>query len=170
MALGFDAQIYTTEENNFSYTYVNDYVESMEMVNTLLFALEVFTYGFITLITLITLANIINTISTSIDMRRKEFAMLKSVGTTQKGFYKMVNLESLFYGLRALVFGIPISIAVSYLMNHQLGSDAIPFEINWLMYLAVIAAVFIIIGVSMLYSVSKLKNDSIVETLKEEIN
>ena len=103
-------------------------------------------------------------------MRRKEFAMLKSVGTTQKGFYKMVNLESLFYGLRALVFGIPISIAVSYLMNHQLGSDAIPFEINWLMYLAVITAVFIIIGVSMLYSVSKLKNDSIVETLKEEIN
>lgn len=158
------------EENNFSYTYVNDYVESVEMVNTIIFALEVFTYGFITLITLITLANIINTISTSIDMRRKEFAMLKSVGTTQKGFYKMVNLESLFYGLRALVFGIPISIAVSYLMNHQLGSDVIPFEINWLMYLAVIVAVFIIIGVSMLYSVSKLKNDSIVETLKEEIN
>ena len=158
------------EENNFSYTYVNDYVDSMEMVNTILFALEVFTYGFITLITLITLANIINTISTSIDMRRKEFAMLKSVGTTQKGFYKMVNLESLFYGLRALVFGIPISIAVSYFMNYQLGSDSIPFEINWLMYLAVIAAVFIIIGVSMLYSVSKLKNDSIVETLKEEIN
>jgi len=158
------------EEKNYSDTTLMDFVDSLEAMNTLVFVLQVFVYGFIALITLITLANIINTISTSIDLRRKEFAMFKSVGTTQKGFYKMITLESAFYGLKALVFGIPISIVVSALMNKQVGSDVIPFEINWFMYLAVILAVFVIVGFSMLYSVSKLRKDSIIETLKEDIS
>ena len=133
------------------------------------FVLKVFIYGFITLITMITIANIINTISTSMALRRKEFAMLKSVGATQKGFYKMVCLESLFYGLKALIFSLPISILVSYGMNCALSSDSFPFELNYLMYGCVILAVFLIIGFSMLYSVKKIKKDSIIETLKQDI-
>lgn len=164
-------KIYTIlEENDYGGIYVMDYIESLRMMNTIVFVLEVFVYGFIALITLITVANIINTISTGIVMRRKEFAMLKSVGTTPKGFRKMISLESVFYGLKALVFALPISILISYVMNKVLSSDVIPFEIDWLLYLAVIAVVFVIIGFTMLYAVSKLKNDSIVETLKEEIN
>lgn len=151
-------------------SYVQDYVDAFQTMNTLAFVLQVFVYGFIVLITLITVANIINTISTGIAMRRKEFAMLKSVGTTPKGFRKMVSLESVFYGLKALIVSIPLSILICYGMNRALGADVIPFEINWLLYLAVIAVVFVIVGFTMLYVVSKLKNDSIVETLKEEIN
>lgn len=164
-------KLYTIlEEGDYGSIYVMDYVESFRMMNTVVFILEVFVYGFIVLITLITVANIINTISTGIQMRRKEFAMLKSVGTTPKGFRKMVSLESVFYGLKALIFALPISILISYAMNKVVASDVIPFEINWLLYLAVIAVVFVIVGFTMLYAVSKLKKDSIVETLKEEIN
>lgn len=150
--------------------YVNDMVEAMQVMNTLIFVLQVLIYGFITLTTLITIFNIINTISTGIALRKKEFAMLKSVGTTPQGFNKMIMLESAFYGIRALVFGIPISLLVSYFMNYKLGNDRIPFEVNYPLYLAVIAVVFVIIGATMLYSVRKLRDDSIVETLKEEIN
>lgn len=96
--------------------------------------------------------------------------MLKSVGTTPSGFRKMISLESVFYGLKALVFALPISVALCYGMNVALSSNMIPFEINWLLYLAVIAVVFLIIGFTMLFAVYNLKNDSIVETLKEEIN
>lgn len=158
------------EEGDYGSMYVSDYVESFKTMNTLVFVLEVFVYGFIALITLITIANIINTISTGIALRRKEFAMLKSVGTTPSGFRKMISLESVFYGLKALVFALPISIALCYGMNVALSSNMIPFEINWLLYLAVIAVVFLIIGFTMLFAVYNLKNDSIVETLKEEIN
>lgn len=158
------------DENDFGSGYVSDYIDQMKSMNTIAFVLQVFVYGFIALITLITIANIINTISTGIAMRRKEFAMLKSVGTTPKGFRKMVMLESVFYGLKALVFALPISVLISILMNKTVASNAIPFELDWKLYLAVILAVFVIVGLSMLYSVSKLKNDSIIETLKEEIN
>jgi putative ABC transport system permease protein len=152
-----------------SSAFVVDIAEQTEVMNTIAFVLKVFIYGFITLITMITIANIINTISTSMALRRKEFAMLKSVGATQKGFYKMVCLESLFYGLKALIFSLPISILVSYGMNCALSSDSFPFELNYLMYGCVILAVFLIIGFSMLYSVKKIKKDSIIETLKQDI-
>lgn len=158
------------EEKNYSETYVGDVNEVLQIMNTLVFVIEVFVYGFISLITLITIANIINTISTNIQLRKKEFAMLKSVGTTPKGFRKMISLESVFYGLRAVIFGIPISVIISIILNKTMSTTAIPFIFDWKMYLIVIAVVFAIIGITMLFSVSKLKDDSIVETLKEEIN
>lgn len=160
----------TLDSNDYTHVYVSDFVDSFEVVNTIVFILQVFVYGFIALITMITVANIINSISTSIDLRRKEFAMLKSVGATQKGFYKMLCLESLFYGLRALVFSVPLSILISFGLNNLLGSNTIPFEINWLIYLAVFIVVFLIIGFAMFYSVSKLKKDNIIETLKSDDN
>ena len=150
--------------------YVADTIEQFQMMNTIMFVMQVFVYGFIALITLITLFNIINTISNSTMLRKKEFAMFKSVGITPSGFNKMVVLESAFYGIKALVFALPISVLVSFGINKGLGEEMIPFEINWLMYLAVIGAVFVIVGMTMIYSVHKIKNDSIVETLKEEIN
>lgn len=164
---GMVADLVYDEDFNFR---VYDMVEQYETMNGLVFVLNVFTYGFITLITLVTLANIINTISTSVALRRREFAMLKSVGTTQRGFYKMICLESAFYGLKALAIGLPISALFSYAMVRAVNDPDITFEINWLLYGAVILAVFVIIGFSMLYSVSKLKNDSIVGTLNEDIS
>lgn len=148
---------------------VFDVAENAESMNTILFVLQVFVYGFITLITMITIANIINTISTSIALRRKEFAMLKSVGATQKGFYKMVCLESLFYGLNALIVSVPLSLLISFGLNKMIARGDVPFEVDFILYACVILAVFLIIGFSMLYSVKKIKKDSIIETLKQDI-
>ena len=131
--------------------------------------MQVFIYGFIVLITLITIANIINTISTGISLRRKEFAMLKSVGITPKGFRKMICLESFFYGERALIVAIPISLFLCYNMNARINAATIPFFVPWKTYLIVIAAVFVLVGLSMYYAMYKLRNDSIIETLKEEV-
>lgn len=158
------------KNNNYGNESVNDFVQQLELINTFLFVMQVFVYGFIVLITLITVANILNTIATGIASRRKEFAMLKSVGITPKGFRKMVALESAFYGIKALIYSIPISLLISYGLNLILGSERLPFEVNWLIYLAVILAVFIIVGTSMLYSVRKIRKDNIIETLKEDIS
>ena len=138
------------------------------VMQTVMFILKTVMYGFTILITLIALANMVNTISTGIIMRRKEFAMLRSVGLTEKGFKRMISMETILYGVRALVAGIPLSIILSYLISRKANSQ-IPFELNGSMYLLVIIVVFIIIGLSMLMSVSKIKNDEIIEVLKEDI-
>lgn len=147
-----------------------DICEQAQVVNTTVFVIQVFVYGFITLIMLITLANIINTVSTSISMRKKEFAMLKSVGMTARGFRKMACLESLFYGLRGLIFGLPVAALVSFAINHSVDADAIPFEIDFVLYIAVVLAVFVLVGITMLYAIHRQKKEPIIETLKTEIN
>lgn len=160
------------ENGNYADSGVMDMVSSIEMMNSTTLIMQVFLYGFITLMALISVANIFNTVSTSIDLRRKEFAMLKSVGVTPKGFNRMLRFESLFYGLKALIFGLPLGLLCSYLMQQILvsGSFDIAFYPDWRVYLGVTLAVFLIVGMSMWYATSKVKKDTIVETLKTEIN
>ncbi len=131
---------------------------------------SVFTYAFLILITAICVANIINTISTSIALRKREFAMLKSVGITPKGFNKMLNYESVFYGIKALCYGLPVSIAMMY-MTHQalMISFRFPFELPIKSILTVVISVFVIVGTAMLYSSSKVKKENIIDALKQEI-
>ena len=160
------------ENGNYADSGVMDMVSSIEMMNSTTLIMQVFLYGFITLMALISVANIFNTVSTSIDLRRKEFAMLKSVGVAPKGFNRMLRFESLFYGLKALIFGLPLGLLCSYFMQQILvsGSFDIAFYPDWRVYLGVTLAVFLIVGMSMWYATSKVKKDTIVETLKTEIN
>jgi putative ABC transport system permease protein len=130
----------------------------------------IFTYAFLILITAICVANIINTISTSIALRKREFAMLKSVGITPKGFRKMLNYESIFYGLKALVYGLPISIGVMYLIHKTLMMNfEFPFTVPLSSLITVVVAVFAIVGTAMLYSGSKVRKQNIIDALKQEI-
>lgn len=96
--------------------------------------------------------------------------MLKSVGTTPAGFNKMIMLESAFYGMRALIVSIPLSVLISKGMNMVIAEAAIPFELNRITYLVVVAVVFVVIGATMLFSIKQVQKENIIETLKEEIN
>lgn len=135
----------------------------------MLFIIEIFTYGFIVLMTLVCAANIFNTISTGITLRRREFATLRSIGMTKKSFNKMIMYESSFYGMKALLYGLPISILIMFFMWHNFtdafaGIDIIP----WTGVIIAAAAVFIVTGSSMLYSASKIKKANIIDGLKDE--
>ncbi|AGX07001.1 hypothetical protein B14911_14222 [Bacillus sp. NRRL B-14911] len=131
--------------------------------------MSVFTYGFITLISAISIANIFNTISTSIALRGREFAMLRSIGMTPKGFNKMINYESIFYGLKALLYGLPISLGVMLLMYWSLQNTfQYSFAVPWISVLIAIAAIFIIVSAAMLYSIQKVKKQNIIDGLKQE--
>ena len=103
-------------DNGFNAKNLQNIAELEESERNIVTIIRVFSYGFIVLISLIAAANVFNTISTNISLRRREFAMLKSVGMTQKGFNKMMNFECLLYGSRALLYGIPVSCGVTYLI------------------------------------------------------
>ena len=94
--------------------------------------------------------------------------MYRSVGMTEKGFKKMISLETVLYGLRSLCVGIPLAILLSYAMTKKVNSD-IPYNLNPSKYLIVIIVVFSVIGISMLLSINKIKDDEIIEVLKEDI-
>ena len=133
------------------------------------FTRKVFAYGFIILISLIAAANVFNTISTNIALRRREFAMLKSVGMTAKGFNRMMNFECILYGTRSLLFGLPVSVGISYLI-HLAVSEGYQkeFTLPWVAFGIAVLSVFLVVFVTMMYSMSKVKKDNPIDALKNE--
>ncbi len=157
------------ESDSSSNLSVYNYYQVRQQETQMMTVLSVFTYGFITLITLISVANIFNTISTSIALRKREFAMLKSVGMTPKSFNKMIRYESIFYGMKSLLYGLPLSIGVMYLIYRTTqNSFSYTFTLPWLHIMYVVIAVFIIVGSAMFYSMSKVKKENIIDALKQE--
>lgn len=149
--------------------YLENVYKQRQEEQQLITLLSVFTYGFIALITAISVANIFNTISTSVSLRKREFGMLKSVGMTPKGFNKMINYESIFYGMKSLLYGIPISIGIMFLIyQSMLYGFEYKFELPWISLLFVVIAIFVIVGSAMLYSGAKVKKENIIDALKQE--
>ena len=104
----------------YGYT-VNDEIEYARKNEQSMMAMKVFVYGFVSVISLVSITNIVNTISTNINLRKREFAIIKSIGVTPSGFNKMIYLESLLYGALSLIYGIPIGMGITILMNKTLG-------------------------------------------------
>lgn len=157
------------EDRKDTNVHVYNVFQRRQQEEQMILLMSVFTYGFITLISLISIANIFNTISTSISLRKSEFAMLRSVGMTPKGFKKMIYYESIFYGVKALVYGLPISVLVMFGIHRSIGyTFEYGFSLPWMSILFVIVLIFLIVGSAMLYSISKIKNENIIESLKQE--
>lgn len=134
-------------------------------------AVQFLSYAFILLITLITVFNIINTMTAQIAGRKKELAMLKSVGMTPKEFKKTILFESMFYGLFGLLLGVPLSLVINRVVGYIISKDnPIPFSVNIWLYLIACVAVFVIIALTMIYSLKLIKNNSIIDSLKDDTN
>lgn len=131
--------------------------------------IQVFSYGLIVMISLVSAANVFNTVSTNINLRRREFAMLKTVGMTQKGFNKMMNYECLLYGSRALLLGLPVSVGITYLIYRATTSGfALEFHLPLAAMTIATFSVFLVVFSTMMYSMSKIKNDNPIDALKNE--
>ena len=155
-----------TVGGNFSYFSMADFNQS-NTLQTLL--MNLFFYGFLTLITLIGVTNIINTLDTNIKLRRREIAMLRSVGLTPGGFRRMLNYESLFYGLTALLYGLPLGVAVCVFIYTRFdGVSTFDFTLPWGAIAACIAGILAIVFVTMMVSGAMIRNDNIVDTIKQE--
>lgn len=149
--------------------YINNIEENVEMMNNLFTLIGIFLYGFIIVISLIGITNIFNTITTNMELRKQEFAMLKSIGMTTKEFNRMIGLESIFMGLKALFIGIPIGILLSYLIYHFMAGDVgRPYNLPVIAILLSIITVFILISIIMKYSINKINKQNTIETIRNE--
>ncbi len=148
---------------------VYDEAESKEAEKMLILVINIFSYGFIILISLISVANVFNTISTNINLRRQEFAMLKSVGMTGRGFRKMMNYECALYGLKGILYGVPVSCLISWFMYSAMDQGInTKYVLPWQGILVSSICVFLVVFATMLYSMSKVKKDNTIEALRNE--
>ena len=150
--------------------YVSNMDKQMRDEKSLFTLLGVFAYGLIVVIALIGITNIINTLSTGMELRSREFATLRSIGMTDKQFAGMVRLESEFISVKALVIGVPLGILISYLLCVMMNrmDDAIIYEPPYKAIILCIVVVIMLIYAIMKLSMTKLRHNNIIETIKNE--
>lgn len=155
------------EKSNYSMNNIDEQYNSSLKFLTLV---GIFLYGFIIVVSLIGITNIFNTITSSVNLRSKEFAMLKSIGMTKKEFKKMISLESIFIGSKSLLIGIPFGLTLYYLIYSLMlkANPSLQFVISIWPILLVIVLVFLLIIVLMKYSVSKINKQDIIETIRKD--
>jgi len=157
------------KEYNNDIENVINYENEARQQKSMWLVISIFLYGFITVISLIGVTNIFNTITTNMELRQKEFANLKSIGMTKKEFNRMISLESIMYGTKSLIFGIPIGIGLSYWLYNAFEinmSTTYEFPITGI--LISIAAVIILVGTIMRYSLNKINKQNIIETIRKD--
>ena len=158
-------------ENSFTNSDLNAFnmEESIRAENAVVLVISIFLYGFIGVITLIGITNIFNTITTNMNLRKKEFAMLKSIGMTRKEFNRMIRLESVFYGVKSLIIGIPIGLVLSYGMYNMFrNSMEMEYVLPYKSIAVAVIFVAVVIGIIMRYSMSKINKQNIIETIRND--
>lgn len=157
------------QNENYSELAVYNYNTAVEQQKRIILVVAIFLYGFITVISLIGVTNIFNTITTNMILRSKEFAMLKSIGMTKKEFNRMIRLESIMYGLKALIIGIPLGILGSYFIYKAFALDTdFRYSLPIVPIIISIVFVFIIVGITMKYSLNKINKQNIIETIRKD--
>lgn len=149
--------------------FVRNYEAEAREQNGMVMVVNIFLYGFISVITLIGVTNIFNTITSNMELRQKEFAMLKSIGMTKKEFNNMINLETLFYGTKAWIYGTILGLigtlalyrAFEVKMDGDIYIPVIPIIISAIF-------VFVFIFIIMRYSIAKINKQNTIETIRKE--
>ena len=158
-------------KNNYGGAFwLQNQAKEMEQLRMLILVIHVFAYGFIILISLIAAANVFNTISTGIMLRRREFAMLKSVGLADRGILKILNYECLICGMRSLIIGLPVSVLLCWVIYKAVGSVLLGyFYVPWYSVAIAAGSVFVVVFASMLYAAGKLRKDNVIDAIKREV-
>lgn len=154
------------EENSLS---VIDSIDEAQKFEQTMNVMKIFVYGFIVVISLVSVTNIVNTISTNINLRKREFAVIKSIGVTPQGFKKMIYMESILYGILSLLYGIPIGICMNVLMNKILeGVITVQTLIPYKAILICVVAIFIITFIASYIPLKKISKENIIDNIRQE--
>ncbi len=80
-----------------------------------------------------------------------------------------MNFECLLYSSKALLYGLPVSAGVTYLLykatSKGLGTS---YDLPWTAIGIAVLSVFLVVFVTMMYSMSKVKKDNPIDALKNE--
>ncbi len=157
-------------EKTGAYTLYN-VSEMLETNKNLTFIIDLFTLVFVVMISLIAVANVFNTISTNIKLRRRELAMLRSVGMSDRSFNKMMRFECVLYGARTMLWGLPLSALLSWLIFKGMvaGGGEIQFQPPWGSMGVSLLGVFLVIFITMLYTTKKIKQENIIDALRDDM-
>lgn len=151
--------------------YVANNFAEMRMSRNVVKGMNVFVYGFATVIVLICSMNILNTVSTNVLLRRRELGMLQAVGMSRSQVRKMLFMESSLYGVSGAVWGSVIGTILLYLLGKSIGDTMGGLTIQsipWNLVLATLAGALIISIAAGILPIRRVMKDEVVESIRAQ--
>lgn len=148
----------------------NDYIEQRDSNQMIATVVNVFCLLFAVILALIAMANVFNTVTNSLILRRREFAVMKSVGLSNRQFRAMVAEECVAWCIRGLIPGVLLSLLVSFLLWQVISGSmtGLAFTLPW-NYVALAAAMTVVaVGASVAYGMHRCRADNVVEALRAD--
>jgi len=148
----------------------DDYIEQRDSNQMIATVVNVFCLLFAVILALIAMANVFNTVTNSLILRRREFAVMKSVGLSNRQFRAMVAEECVAWCIRGLVPGVLLSLLVSFLLWQVISGSmsGLAFTLSW-SYVALAAAMTVVaVGASVAYGMHRCRADNVVEALRAD--
>lgn len=142
--------------------------EMIEDFQSSMTAMHILTAGISIVLILIGVINFINVMLTGVFTRRKELAVMESVGMTKKQVRKMLMFEGVYYGLITIVLILTVGNVIVYAVAKlaQRVADYAVFHYPWTLMLwiaVVILLICIVVPAAVYRTISK---DSVTERLR----
>ena len=151
-------------------TYLSNNAENARAERLIGETVQLFINCFILITGAIAVANVFNTLTNSIILRRREFAMLKSIGMGQRAFWRMIALECFSYAWRGLAIGLGLGAVVTFFIYQamMMSFEGLGFVVPFGWVIAAVGVVIAVLAVSTAYALRKSSSGSIVQTLRED--
>ncbi|MDE6664596.1 MAG: ABC transporter permease [Ruminococcus sp.] len=120
--------------------------ELIEDFKSSMMAMNILTAGISIILILIGIINFINVMTTGVFTRRKEFAVMESVGMTKKQVRKMLMVEGLYYGIITMILILTVGNGIVFAVAKlaEITADYAVFNYPWQLMIAITAVIMII--------------------------
>ena len=143
-------------------TYINSFDDLTSLIITIGGALSI-------IIGIIGIANFVNAVLTSVITRKKEFAMLQSIGMTGKQLKRMLSFEGLYYAVGTIITSVVLGVLSSVVIVRGISNGIWFFTYQFVIWPMLVIYPFLIILTvtipTLLYW--QIANVSIIERLRQ---
>ena len=129
-----------------------------------------FIYLFAAICGLIAVANVFNTLTNALMLRRREFAMLKSVGMGNRAFRRMIAYECASYAWHGFAIGLALALLATYGLYQamMLSYATYRLTLSWAEIGASLALMVAVIAISVAYALRRSRAANVVEALRDD--
>lgn len=134
-------------------------------------SISIIIYAIAIMIGFIGIFNTISTISNNLQIHKREYAMLRSVGITPSGLNKVLLLEGISFALKPIILSIPIVFLISGFMLNLTSTTWGEFVLISQKGIIIFYILCMFLSIFLVYwnSSKKLKRENIIDSIKNEV-
>ena len=151
---------------------LQDYTSAIETQKDYLKQQQIFFSGIAAILLIISLFHIANSMNHTILARRREYGIIRAMGITDSGFYKMILQTGILYGLLAdvfifLLYNLVLRRVMDYYMAHVLQFLHLTSNVPNLVLIGIMVLNVVIAVVAVMFPAWKMGRENVIDEIRK---